>query len=285
MNNRNNKLFGYEDEVITVDQIIHNKLEHKKNQKIIKRGAIVSVIAGLAIFTGGVFAYTKVYGEHAITTVAEAKGELSSNAEHKTAEEAPTVDATLATEAEETGDENIIMQDNSATGEHPYLIRVNRKLNVVNVYTKDENGNYTVPFKAMVCSVGKNGATPTGTFKTSTKYEWHALYRNTYGQYAYRIDGPIMFHSVPYTREEKDCLEVDEFNKLGKPASLGCVRLCVADAKWLVDNCPEGTTVEIFDSNNVGPFGKPAYQKLEGNPGDVGWDPTDPDLANPWRQM
>jgi hypothetical protein len=52
MNNRNNKLFGYEDEVITVDQIIHDKLEHKKNQKIIKRGAIVSVIAGSAIFSG-----------------------------------------------------------------------------------------------------------------------------------------------------------------------------------------------------------------------------------------
>jgi len=285
MENRNNKLFGYEDEVITVDQIIRNKLERKKNQKIIKRGAIISVIAALSIFTGGVFAYTRVYGEHAITTVAESKGELSSNAEHKTAEVAPTVDATLATEAEETGDANIILQDNSPTGDHPYLVRVNRKLNVVNVYTKDENGNYTVPFKAMVCSVGKNGATPTGTFKTSTKYEWHALYRNTYGQYAYRIDGPIMFHSVPYTKEEKDSLEIEEYNKLGKPASLGCVRLCVADAKWLVDNCPEGTTVEIFDSNNIGPFGKPASQKIDGKPGDIGWDPTDPDLGNPWRQM
>lgn len=45
----------------------------------------------------------------------------------------------------------------------PYLIRVNRQQNIVTVYSKDANGDYTVPYKAMACSVGLDGKTPTGT--------------------------------------------------------------------------------------------------------------------------
>ena len=33
-----------------------------------------------------------------------------------------------------------------------YYIKVNRAANTVTVYTKDANGNYTVPVKSMVCS-------------------------------------------------------------------------------------------------------------------------------------
>ena len=43
----------------------------------------------------------------------------------------------------------------------------------------------------------------------------------------------ILFHSVPYNSKNVNDLETEEWNKLGYPASLGCVRLCVADAKWI----------------------------------------------------
>jgi len=36
-----------------------------------------------------------------------------------------------------------------------YFIRVNYGQNVVTVYTKDSNGEYTIPVKAMVCSTGR----------------------------------------------------------------------------------------------------------------------------------
>ena len=78
-----------------------------------------------------------------------------------------------------------------------YYIKVNYGANVVTIYTKDEQGNYN-PIKAMVCSTGR--ATPrSGTYKTSTKWRWAALFGNVYGQYATRIKGNILFHSVPYT--------------------------------------------------------------------------------------
>ena len=62
----------------------------------------------------------------------------------------------------------------------------------------------------------------------------------TEGLYAYRIiDGvynDIMFHSVPYYYDDPGSLEWEDYNKLGSVASMGCMRVCVADARWLCEN-------------------------------------------------
>ncbi len=166
----------------------------------------------------------------------------------------------------------------------PYLIRVNRQQNIVTVYSKDANGDYTVPYKAMVCSVGTDGKTPTGTYTTSDQYTWRLLSGNVYGQYATRITGHILFHSVPYFTQDKTDLEYEEYNKLGQAASLGCIRLSVEDAKWIYDNCPKGTTVVIYDSAEAEPLTPPAPIRIDTNDSRRGWDPTDPDPDNPWKQ-
>ena len=170
-----------------------------------------------------------------------------------------------------------------ASNGSPYYIKVNRLQNVVTVYALDENGYYTRPVRAMVCSVGMNGGTPTGTFTTEDKYPWRSLVGGVYGQYAYRIEGHIMFHSVPYYTMNKGDLESEEYNKLGEAASLGCVRLSVIDAKWIYENCPEGTLVKIYDSVYAGPLGKPVAEQLNLEDERSGWDPTDLDAANPWN--
>lgn len=182
-------------------------------------------------------------------------------------------------------EESTPVPSGSNQNRYPYLIMVNREANCVTVYAQDENGEYTVPVKAMVCSVGIGGETPTGTFRTSDKYAWRYLFGDVYGQYAYRINGHILFHSVPYYSKDKGDLESEEYNKLGEPASLGCVRLAVADAKWLIDNCPSGTTVTIYDSPDPGPLGKPVAKKIDLNSPYKGWDPTDPSPENPWHTV
>ena len=54
------------------------------------------------------------------------------------------------------------------TNSLPYEIKVNRKMNTVTVYTQDEAGNYTVPYKAMICSTGRLGhATPLGSYSAA----------------------------------------------------------------------------------------------------------------------
>ena len=169
------------------------------------------------------------------------------------------------------------------SGESPYYIKVNRSQNIVTIYKADENGEYTIPFKAMTCSVGRDGKTPLGTWKTSDKFRWGWLSGGVCGQYSTRIYKAYLFHSVPYFTQNSGDLEYEEYNKLGQPASLGCVRLCVADAKWIYDNCPAGTSVTIYDSSDPEPLPAPAPIRIDVNDSRRGWDPTDPDPNNPWN--
>lgn len=163
-----------------------------------------------------------------------------------------------------------------------YFIRVNRQANCITIYTKDDAGNFTIPVKAMVCSVGLDDGTPLGTYRTTNKYVWRQLFHDVFGQYATRITGHILFHSVPYYEAEKDTLLSEEYNNLGQAASAGCVRLSVEDAKWIYDNCESGTTVEIYDAEDPGPLGKPESIPLDLESEYADWDPTDPDENNPW---
>ncbi len=169
----------------------------------------------------------------------------------------------------------------------PYLVAVNRAMCTITVYSKDANGEYTIPVKAMVCSVGRSGhETPTGRYNTTNRYDWRLMVDNSYGRYAIRINGSIMFHSVCYYTKDESNLEYEEYNKLGSPASLGCIRLCLADIKWLYDNCPTGFPTVIYDdTSSPGPLGKPSSIKIDVN--DVekrGYDPTDWSPNSPWNK-
>ena len=157
------------------------------------------------------------------------------------------------------------------------MIKINKQQNVVTIY-KEKDGKYK-PHKAFVCSVGY--ATPTGAFSLGEKLRWHLLDGPSYGQYCTRITGSILFHSVWYYSQNKADQSYIQYNKLGTTASHGCVRLTVADAKWIYDNCPSGTKVTIYNAKNPGPLGKPSAIKVSGY---SGWDPTDPDPANPYKK-
>ena len=169
----------------------------------------------------------------------------------------------------------------------PYYITVNRTANVVTVYGLDGNGYYTVPVKAMVCSVGKPGSvTPRGNYSLGSRRAWCHMIDGSWGQYATSFYGSYLFHSVCYSAADPATLLTYEYNMLGGPASLGCVRLQTADAKWIYDNCAAGTKVKVFDSDNPGPLGKPGKVVGEITPAmDNGWDPTDPRENNPWRAV
>ena len=192
---------------------------------------------------------------------------------------------TVVNPASNTSNKSIF--DRSGVAKQPYLVAVNRAMCTITVYKKDSNGNYTVPVKAMVCSVGRKGhQTPTGRYNTTNRYDWRLMVDGSYGRYAIRINGSIMFHSVCYYTKNESNLEYEEYNKLGSPASLGCIRLCLADIKWLYDNCPTGFPTVIYDdTSSPGPLGKPSSIKIDVN--DVakrGYDPTDWSPNSPWNK-
>ena len=189
-------------------------------------------------------------------------------------------------------DSNTVTKDNTknpkASTTPKYYIKVNIEENVVNIYEKDEDGEYTRPVKAMLCSTGT--ATPAaGKIYTMPNDKWNRstwgkMVGGVYAQYYSRIDGNILFHSVPYSKQSKSALEYWEYDKLGTKASAGCIRLTVKNAKWIYDNCPPGTKVEFYESSDPGPLGKPTEQKIADESKYLRcWDPTDPDKNNPWN--
>lgn len=168
----------------------------------------------------------------------------------------------------------------------PYQILVNRAANCVTVYAPDETGAYTIPVRSFACSCGRQDGseTPLGVYTTSDYYPWRLMVDGSYAQYAIRFNKGIMFHSVPYYTQSPDNMEKEQYNLLGDFASLGCVRLAASDVKWIYENCPQGTTVIVYDdAENPGPLGKPVTMQVSPEHPFAGWDPTDDNELNPWN--
>lgn len=130
----------------------------------------------------------------------------------------------------------------------PYKIGIDLESQTVYVAGWDGAG-YNTDVKKFKCSTGMDGyETPTGTYQSGGKVtfdEWYYFKQyNCYAKYAYRIVGGILFHSVLYNSNKKGPTNSSVRN-LGRRVSHGCVRLKVEDAKWIFENCPEGTTVVI----------------------------------------
>lgn len=181
--------------------------------------------------------------------------------------------------------DNIRAKHTQGNGQ-PYYIMVNRRMSTVTVYGLDENGCYSVPMRAMLCSTGSaQHATPKGDYSIGRKYRWHLMMGGVYAQYLSQFNGACLFHSVCYARPQSDTLLPGYYDNLGSPASHGCVRLQTEDAKWIYENCAEGTLVTIYDSDDPGELGKP--EKMVPAPGATNacrWDPTDPLPENPWSE-
>lgn len=99
-----------------------------------------------------------------------------------------------------------------------------------------------------ICSTGLGNSTPTGVFYETTEPldRWHYFYDfECWAQYAWRVIGPYYFHSVIYSERDESSLRWSSVNNLGSKASHGCIRLEVAAAKWIYENCEAGTIVYI----------------------------------------
>ena len=169
-----------------------------------------------------------------------------------------------------------------------YWVKVNAQANVTTVYKKI-NGKWK-PYRAMLCSTGTGKgdsyeATPTGNFRVTSRWDWGPMVGGVYARYVVQFYGDFLFHSVPYDEyKNPKSIPAKEYNKLGKDASHGCVRLSLMDAKWVYDNIPRGTKVTVYNSKNPGPLGKPKGIKLPKSP-KLTWDPTDTNKKNTKYQL
>ncbi len=156
----------------------------------------------------------------------------------------------------------------------PFLLRINKEMNTTTVYVQDGANGYIIPLKSFLCSCGDD--TPVGTFRTPEKYRWRLMNSGVSCQYATRLGSGLsfLFHSIIYDRADINTMWPETYNYLGVARSAGCIRFTSGDAKWIYDNCPIGTTVEVYNSLIPGPYERPAIEDVI--PSDQHWDPTDP---------
>lgn len=132
----------------------------------------------------------------------------------------------------------------------PYYIIVDISNQITTIY--DTTDDHVV--RQMICSTGRHDATPLGQFimptqqRTRERGEWYTFQAfDILAKYATRVVGNFLFHSVPFTAMDDSTLNEEEAAKLGRPASHGCIRLRVPDAKFIADNCFAGTAVYIYE--------------------------------------
>lgn len=182
-------------------------------------------------------------------------------------------------------------------------IEINRAACVVNIYAYDSvTKKYIIPVKTCTVSVGRDvysnssavglnvstSFTPIGTYSicsngSASKYSVKPMYEpngsTVYARWTSHIVGNIYFHSVAVGSNSHYALRAKDYNKLGSPASAGCVRMTVADSKWIYDHAAIGTKVKISvgKSSKPGPLGKNKAIKISSS---VNYDPTDPEVPD-----
>ena len=129
----------------------------------------------------------------------------------------------------------------------PYRIEVSLERQVVEIYALNMFGQYDL-VQTFTCSTGLHDSTPRGIFLDGHPMNrWHHFKKfNCWAQYSFEIDGDILFHSVIYSSNSEKTLRSGSLYALGNPASHGCVRLSVSDAKWLFEHCKRNENVIII---------------------------------------
>lgn len=196
----------------------------------------------------------------------------------------------------------------SLVSKNKLTIELNRAAGVVTVLAYDsQKKSYCIPMKAFTVSVGsdvsstktskgltrKSRFTPLGTYSicsngTAVRYSMKTMVEpdksRVYARYATHLVGNVYFHAIAVSKNSHTALNYKTYNKLGSPASAGCIRMTVADAKWIYDNVKTGTKVKIVkgSKSTPGPLGKPATIKIKSSK--VKYDPTDPAISDATKQ-
>lgn len=161
-----------------------------------------------------------------------------------------------------------------------YSIVVNKADNQVLIWNTI-NGEKTTQNRVFLASV--NTGINIGEYEISEKNIWRNLYENGFVQYSAKSADQLFFHSATYEYQDKGYMRVEEYNNIGSGNSnVPGVILSVRDAKWIYENCQEGTVIEVCEDADM-TYEVKAEDFITGVD-EIYWDPTDPDRENLWVQ-
>ncbi len=195
------------------------------------------------------------------------------------------------------------LKKSSASNKNNFYIEVNRAASVVTIYMYNEETNkYDIPVKTCSVCVGSDiytvagtsglnensSYTPLGSYSICTngqsvKYTLKPMHEPNnvvlYARWTTHIVGNVYFHSIAVGSQSHYALSASTYNRLGTPSSAGCIRMAVADAKWIYDYTSTGNKVKIVKGNakKPGPLGKAKTIKVKAG---INYDPTDPGVPD-----
>lgn len=152
-----------------------------------------------------------------------------------------------------------------------YFFEVDINNQVVKVWKyNEETKDYTDLDRVFLCATGTTTyPTPLGTFTLTGRRSAHAKFPTWGGgeaRYWTKITDEIAFHSVLYSdSSDPMTLKVSSLTGLGKRGSHGCIRLTVADARWIYERVEEGMQVWIHEDGKSDPELKYAIKPGELN--------------------
>ncbi|SHE51539.1 L,D-transpeptidase [Caloramator proteoclasticus] len=132
------------------------------------------------------------------------------------------------------------IKEKNLTSKTAYMVIVDTQKQYTYIMKKS-NGSWGL-YKSLICSTGApETPTPKGIYTIQDRAPWFFSKRYQQGgMYWVRFKGDYLFHSLPMD-ENKNIVDYT----LGKPASHGCVRLKVEDAKWFYNSITFGTKLYI----------------------------------------
>lgn len=149
----------------------------------------------------------------------------------------------------------------------PYAVEVDVTNQLIKVFGLDEQGTHTNLEKIFWASTGTERF-PSAVGEhvlTGRRARWAEF--PTWGggkaRWWLRINSEIAFHSIIYNSNSLDSVNMNSVRRLGSRASHGCIRLTVADAKWMYDNVGKGTVVTIREDLPPDPELKAAHKPGE----------------------
>lgn len=162
--------------------------------------------------------------------------------------------------------------------EMSYYIIVNKSDNMVSIWNA-VNGSVDSIAALFYSSV--NSELETGTYYINKKDTWNMLDNRFYVQYSSRTSSVVLFHSPAYSIQRSGYLITETYKAIGSSNdNVPGITLTVGDAKWIYENCPDNTVVEVCDKSDMD-YGITAEKPME-IPNGIRWDPTDPNRDNKW---
>ena len=157
--------------------------------------------------------------------------------------------------------------------EFPYYLYVEKGSYTLTIYKADDRGEYTEVVGTYRIAHGGN-KTPAGIFTLGERDRWHDFPDGGTVQYATRYHERLYVHSPLYARDNAAQLwprYYDGDHGIGGSNTGGCLRMVTEAARFIYENCAEGTTLEIVNGSPRGTTSDPVPDRngLRIDPTDV----------------